>query len=187
MGALALAVVLPIFPPILRGDAHSGYRDWIWIVSGIAYVGFLGSHLILLRQLDADGEWAIVAIFGTFSTDTAAYLVGRAIGRTHITPKISPGKTLEGSLAGIAAGIGGVLLLNWITGLRAEAAHIIPLAILIPIVAEIGDLAESLLKRGVGVKDTGRLVPGHGGFLDRLDSVLFTAPLVYYFVIWVIL
>ena len=186
-GSLVLAVALTFLALILRGDVQAGLRDWLWVSGGLLYVGFLGSHLIFLRDLDDEGQWAIVAIFATFATDTAAYFCGRAFGRTHIVPAISPGKTLEGSLAGVAGGVAAVLFLNWVTGLRADAVDIIPLAFLLPLAAEIGDLAESLVKRGAGVKDAGQLVPGHGGFLDRLDSILFTVPLVYYFVIWVIL
>ncbi len=186
-GALVLSLALAFLALILLGDVASGLRDWLWIAGGILYVGYLGSHLVFLRQLDNGRDWAILAVFATFSTDTAAFFIGRAFGRTHIAPSISPGKTLEGSLAGLAAGVAAVLLLNWVTGLDAGAADIIPLALLLPVVAEIGDLAESLVKRGAGVKDAGGLVPGHGGLLDRLDSILFTAPLVYYFVIWVVL
>jgi len=186
-GALVLALFLTFLALILQGDVHTGLRDWLWGTGGLVYVGFLGSHLVLLRQLDDEGQWVMLAVFGTWATDTAAYFVGRALGRVHIAPAISPGKTLEGSLAGLAGGFASVLFLNWVTGLRVGAADIIPIALLLPIAAEIGDLAESLLKRGAGVKDTSALVPGHGGFLDRLDSILFTAPLVYYLVIWIIL
>jgi len=186
-GALVLSIAITFLALVVQGDVHTGLRDWLWVSGALLYVGFLGSHLVFLRDLDDGGDWAILAIFATFATDTAAYFVGRAIGRTHITPAISPGKTLEGSLAGLATGFAAVLFLNWVTGLRQDATDIIPLALLLPVAAEIGDLAESLVKRGAGVKDAGQLVPGHGGLLDRLDSVLFTAPLVYYFVIWVIL
>lgn len=186
-GALVLAVALTFLALILRSHLQTALSDWLWISGGLIYVGFLGSHLVFLRQLDDEGQWAILAIFATFTTDVTAYLFGRAFGRTHLTPNISPGKTLEGSLAGIGGGVAAVLFLNWVTGLRADAADIIPLAFLLPLAAEIGDLAESLLKRGAQVKDASELIPGHGGFLDRLDSILFTVPLVYYFVIWVIL
>lgn len=186
-GAFALGLVLLFLPPVLAGQAETGLRDWLWAAGALAYVGFLGSHLVFLRHLDEEGQWAMVAIFATFATDTAAYFVGRALGRTRIAPAVSPGKTLQGSLGGILGGAAGVLALNWLTGLRVDAAHILPLALLLPLAAELGDLAESLIKRGAGVKDAGQLVPGHGGLLDRLDSLLFTVPLVYYFVVWVIL
>ena len=185
-GALVLALAATFLLLVLRGDPQSGLRDWLWVIGGVTYVGFLGSHLVPLRDLDDDGHWVMLALFSTFVTDTFAFLVGRAFGRVHIAPRISPGKTLEGSLAGLAGGFAAVLLLNWATGLDVSAEEIIPLAILLPLAAEVGDLAESLIKRGSGVKDTSELVPGHGGFLDRLDSILFTTPLVYYFVIWAI-
>jgi len=185
-GAFALGIAGAFLLLILRGDADSGLRDWLWIIGGLAYVGFLGSHLILVRELDSDGDWAILAVFATFAADTMAYCVGRPFGRTHIIPSISPGKTLEGSLGGLAGGFVAVLALNWITGLDVDIVEILGLAALLPVVAMIGDLAESLIKRGGGVKDAGALVPGHGGLLDRLDSVLFTVPLVYYYAIWVV-
>ncbi len=186
-GALVLTLFLTFLILILQGDTEAGLRDWLWVTGGAVYVGFLGSHLVLLRHLDDGRQWVAIVILATWATDTAAYFVGRAIGRIHITPNISPNKTLEGSLAGLVGGFGAVLFLNWLTGLQADFADIIPIALLLPLVAQIGDLAESLLKRSVGVKDTGALIPGHGGFLDRLDSILFTAPLVYYLVRWVIL
>lgn len=184
--ALTLLVVLPFLPPILRGQTATGLRDWLWVLGGLLYVGFLGSHLVFLRDAPNGRDWVLLALFATFATDTSAYFVGRLIGRTKITPAISPGKTLEGSLGGFAAGVGAVLILNWALDAGA-GAEIIPLALLLPLTAQIGDLAESLIKRGAGVKDASRVIPGHGGFLDRLDSLLFTVPLVYYYLTWIIL
>lgn len=186
-GAFAASVAGVFIYLVLRADPQTGLRDWVWVISGVAYIGFLGSHLVLLRGLDDDGDWVVLAVFATFGADTAAYFVGRTVGRIRIAPAISPGKTLEGTAAGIVGGFASVIALNWVTGLDASAADIIPLGFLIPAGAVIGDLAESLVKRGVGVKDTSELIPGHGGFLDRIDAVLFTGPLVYYFVIWAIL
>ncbi len=184
--ALALLVVLPFLPLVLRGDAQTGLRDWLWALGGLMYVGFLGSHIVLLRDADNGRDWVLLALFATFATDTAAYFVGRLLGRTKITPSISPGKTLEGSLGGFAAGLATVLILNWALDAGA-GAEIIPLAFLLPALALLGDLAESLIKRGAGVKDASQVVPGHGGLLDRLDSLLFTIPLVYYYLTWLIL
>lgn len=186
-GAFAVSIAAVFLYLVLRADPKTGLRDWAWVVSGVAYIGFLGSHLVLLRGLDDGGGWVILAVFATFGADTAAYLAGRTIGRIHIAPAISPGKTLEGTVAGMVGGFGCVIALNWITGLDAGTADIIALGVLIPAAAVAGDLAESLIKRGAGVKDTSELIPGHGGFLDRIDAVLFTTPLVYYFVIWAIL
>jgi phosphatidate cytidylyltransferase len=185
-GTLALAVGAVFLLLILQGDPQSGLRDWLWAVGGVAYIGFLGAHLVLLRELTDDGEWVFVAVFATFAADTAAYFVGRTTGSRQITPRISPGKTLEGSVAAFVAGVPAVFGLMWLTGLDVDELELLPLAVLLPLVAMVGDLAESLIKRGAGVKDASELVPGHGGFLDRLDSLLFTVPLVYYFVIWVL-
>jgi phosphatidate cytidylyltransferase len=180
-GTLALAAVFPFLWLILRGDSEGALPDWLHTVSGVLYVGWLGSHLVLLRHLDNGRDWVYLAVFATFANDTSAYFVGRAIGRTRLVPRISPGKTVEGSLGGILFGALGVVLLNYALGLRLDVWPLIPLAVLVPVAAQLGDLAESLIKRGAGVKDAGVLVPGHGGFLDRLDSVLFTIPVVYYY------
>ena len=186
-GALAGLIAGVFLILILRQDAQTGLSDWLWIVGGLAYVGFLGAHLLLLRDLDDGREWVFVAVFSTFVADTAAYFVGRALGRRQIAPAVSPGKTVEGGIAGLVAGFGAVFIVVWVVGLDVDELKLLPLALLLPAVAVVGDLGESLIKRGAGVKDTSDLVPGHGGFLDRLDSVLFTTPLVYYFVIWVVL
>jgi phosphatidate cytidylyltransferase len=185
-GALAAAVAGVFLFHVLRGDPAQGLREWLWTVAGIAYVGFFGAHLVLLRDLPDGAEWVIVGVFGTFAADTFAYFAGRTLGRRRIAPAISPGKTVEGTLAGFAGGFVSVLLLNRVTGLDTGAPEIVALALLIPLFALIGDLSESLIKRGVGVKDTSEMIPGHGGFLDRMDAVLFTTPLVYYFVTWVL-
>lgn len=185
-GAFAAGIGVIFLYLVLRADARVGLRDWVWAVSGVAYVGYLGSHLIFLRSLDQGADWVLVAVFGTFGADTAAFLVGKAVGRVHIAPTISPGKTLEGTLAGLAGGVASVMVLKEATALDVAWRHLVPLSVLLPIAAVVGDLAESLVKRGAGVKDTSELIPGHGGFLDRIDAVLFTVPLVYYFVIWAV-
>ena len=185
-GALALAVTALFIPLILRGDPESGLRDWTWAVPGIAYVGFLGAHLVLLRELDDDGKWVFLAILGTWAADTFSYFAGRALGRHHPVPKISPGKTDEGFIAGYVGGFASIIVLDLVLDLPMSTTEAAALGLLFPAAAMIGDLAESLIKRGAHIKDTSELVPGHGGFLDRLDSILFTVPLVYYFVIWAV-
>ncbi len=186
-GALALAVVLPSLWIVARGQTETGLTDWLAVMGGVLYVGWLGSYLVPLRQLDEDGQWVFLAVFATFANDTAAYFVGTAVGRTPLARRISPGKTVEGSLGGLVFGAAAVPLLSFALGLDIDIAALIPLAILVPVAAQLGDLAESLLKRSTGVKDAGVLVPGHGGVLDRLDSLLFVVPMVYYYAIWVIL
>lgn len=179
-------VFVPLVWVTLRGDPDTALEDWLWTVGGLAYVGLLAAHIVLVRELPDGRDWVLLAIFGTFAVDTAAYVVGRAVGRRKLAPRISPGKTVEGTLGGLAGGFAAVILLNYFLGIRLEAALIIPLAAVLPVAAAIGDLAESILKRGMQVKDASQLIPGHGGLLDRLDSLLFTFPVVYYFVTWVV-
>jgi len=186
-GALALAAVLPSLWLIARGETERGLSEWLVVVGGVLYVGWLGSYLVPLRQLDNDGQWVFLAVFSAFANDTGAYFVGNAVGRTPLAPRISPSKTVEGSLGGLICGMAAVPLLSHALGLDIDVGPLIPLAVLAPVAAQLGDLAESLLKRSTGVKDAGVLVPGHGGVLDRLDSLLFVVPMVYYYALWVIL
>lgn len=180
------AIVIPLVWVTLFHPVEAGLDDWLWSLGSTLYVGFLGAHFQLLRDLGSKGDWVFLAVLGTYATDTAAYFVGRAVGRHRMAPRISPGKTWEGTAGGYAAGFGSVLLFNYYLGLRIEAALIVPLALLVPPAAILGDLAESMMKRGLHVKDTSHLIPGHGGIVDRMDSLLFTVPVVYYFATWVV-
>jgi phosphatidate cytidylyltransferase len=184
-GPLAAGVALAMTALIWRGAA--GVRGPLFALAGaLLYVGLLGAHLVLLRNLDGDGSWVFLPILATWATDTFAYAAGRTFGRRRIAPRISPGKTLEGTAAGLAGGLASVVVLAEVLGLPISFAEAALLGAILPAAAVLGDLAESSLKRGAGVKDTSELVPGHGGLLDRLDSLLFTVPLVYYFAIWVV-
>lgn len=176
LGSLAFAVA--------RRRTEGAATDWGRLLAGLLYVAWLGSFLILLRGLEHGRDLVFLAVLSTFSTDTFAYVVGRLTGRHLLAPEISPRKTVEGGIGGFGGGIAGVLVLNlWLdTGMTTEDA--LGLAFLLPLFATVGDLAESLLKRSLHVKDTSPLIPGHGGLLDRLDSVLFTSPLVYFWVTW---
>ncbi|HET7738150.1 MAG TPA: phosphatidate cytidylyltransferase, partial [Tepidiformaceae bacterium] len=146
------------------------------------YIGVLLSTLVLLRDGEDGRSWVFLAILATFAVDTGAYAVGRAIGRHKLAPKISPAKTWEGAVGGYIAGAAAVFGLNALLGLDVATAAILPLALLLPPAAMAGDLLESWMKRRMGVKDASGLLPGHGGFLDRLDSILLVTPLVYGFV-----
>ena len=162
-------------------------------IAGIFYVGFCFAHLILLRFL-ADtvvlttpvGNMTLGCAFlwimflGTWSSDTFAYFIGSFLGKHKLCPTISPKKTIEGFIGGLIGTIVVVTSLGWF--LSFPIFLMVALGASIAIVATIGDLAESVIKRYTGVKDSGRIIPGHGGVLDRFDSVMFTAPLVYYFI-----
>jgi phosphatidate cytidylyltransferase len=179
-------VLLPLVFVTLAGDPGTGLQRWLWAVGGVLYVGWLGSHLVLLREAVDGRDWVLLLLFTTFATDTSSYFVGHALGRRPLASRISPGKTIEGAIGGILFGLAAALLLNYFLGLRKEAALIVPVAVLLPLAAELGDLAESLLKRGMQVKDASPLIPGHGGLMDRLDSVLFTGVVLYYYLVWIL-
>ncbi len=147
------------------------------------YIGVLLSTIVLLRQLDFGREWVTLALLSTFAVDTGAYGTGKLIGRHRMAPSISPGKTWEGAIGGYLAGAGAVVGLDALFDPEVDLPRILVLAALLPVAAILGDLLESLMKRRMGVKDASGLLPGHGGFLDRLDSILFTVPVVYLFVL----
>ncbi len=155
------------------------WKVYSWCV---AYIGVLLSALVLLRDGGDGRSWVFLALLATFATDTGAYAVGRLIGRHKMAPKISPKKTWEGAVGGYIAGAGACIGLSQWFDLGVTVSTILPLALTLPIFAQVGDLLESWFKRRMEVKDASGLLPGHGGFLDRLDSVLFVAPLVYLFV-----
>jgi phosphatidate cytidylyltransferase len=182
---LTSAVVLSLIWLLFRPQKEGAFIGWTWTIAGILYVGWLLSHLVALRGLDDGRNWVFLALFAIFASDTAAFFVGRALGRHHLAPRISPGKTWEGTIAGFLGAIIVSLLFTMLLPISYWQA--ILLGFLVSLFGQLGDLAESLLKRNMGVKDSGKLLPGHGGALDRIDSVVFAGVVVYYYVIWAIL
>jgi len=185
---LTSALVLSLIWLVLRRQREAAFIGWAWTMAGILYIGWLLSYLVALRGLDDGRNWLLLALFATVGSDTAAFFVGRALGRHRLAPQISPGKTWEGFIGGILGAIVICLLFILIPALRLPIGYggAIILGLLVSIMGQLGDLVESLLKRNMGVKDSGRLMPGHGGILDRMDSVVFAGIVVYYYVIWVV-
>jgi phosphatidate cytidylyltransferase len=148
---------------------------------GICYVNWLLGYTFWLRDLEAGREWILLLVSVTWLGETAAYLVGSAVGRHKLAPAISPRKTVEGALAQLAASVLAALgaRLAFFPALSLEAAIVVGL--LLGVVGQAGDLLESALKRSVGTKDTGRIIPGHGGMLDRVDSLLVNTPVLFYY------
>jgi len=160
------------------------FRDFSWPSSlytlfGIMYAGVLPAHLILLRNGPAGFHWLLVVLLATWGTDTAAYFAGSRLGKNKLAPQISPNKTVEGALAGLAAAVLVAAVYGWTV--HWPLAKTLGLGLAIGLAAQLGDLSESSLKRFFGVKDSGHLIPGHGGVLDRFDSLFFAAPVAYYF------
>lgn len=147
---------------------------------GIAYVPGLLAHLVLLRGLAPDGlALTLLAVVGTWVTDSAAFFIGRAVGGRKLIPALSPGKTVAGAIGGWVSGFVAIALAG-VFWAALPLGRALLLAALIPVAAQLGDLFESGLKREADIKDTGALLPGHGGVLDRFDSLLLVVPLVYY-------
>src|ERR1044072_1065020 len=153
-------------------------------ILGVLYVPFLGSHLISLRTgFDQTLSAHLLSFFFLvlMGSDTGAYYVGRAFGKHKLAPSISPGKTWEGVAGGIIAALAMATLAHYWFFRDLPLKFGLPLAVVMTVIGILGDLAESALKRGAGAKDAAKILPGHGGLLDRLDSLLFNAPLIYYF------
>ena len=178
---LTSAVVLPLFWLLRHSQKDGAFTGWAWTMAGILYIGWLLSYFIALRGLDSGREWVFLAMFATFGSDTAAFFIGRVLGKHHLAPRISPGKTWEGAVGGVFGSIIVSLFLVHFFSLPLGYGWTILLGLLVSILGQLGDLVESLLKRNMGVKDSGKLIPGHGGFLDRIDSVVIAGIVVYYF------
>ena len=156
---------------------------------GLFYIAGLFSFLILIRELPQlanfdyrmGGKWMVFLYFSIWTCDTFAYFVGRAMGKHKLAPVISPRKTVEGAMAGVF----GTILAAWVSQASFlnsfSFSELLPIALIVGIIGQIGDLVESLLKRAAGVKDSSGIIPGHGGVLDRFDSLIFVAPWVYYY------
>lgn len=166
-----------------RAGGTAGRRIAVGLAAG--YFGLVLAHAPALRAREAGLDWVLIALLTTFATDTGAYFIGRAFGTHRLAPRISPNKTWEGVFGGI---LGAVVIATVLVAILEPGAALwagIPLGLLVAVVGTIGDLAESALKRITGVKDSGVLLPGHGGILDRLDSLAPNLAVVYWFSLWV--
>ena len=181
----ALGVFIRQFPQKLN---PAGIETMAVTLFGLIYVAWLGNFITRINFVNANGRYFVMLlVVVTKFTDMGAYMIGSTLGRHKMIPRISPKKTWEGTIGGIAFAVGGaVMCLYWPHKLSApilasgmNLTHALVLGLLLGVAAVIGDLAESLIKREAGVKDSSSILPGHGGALDMLDSFLFTAPLLY--------
>jgi phosphatidate cytidylyltransferase len=129
-------------------------------------------------------EWMLILLAAVWVGDTAAMLAGKTFGRTLFSPRISPKKTNEGAIAGLLGGLGAAFVLQHFLFTDLPRLHVLAASVLIGVFAQLGDLAESLLKRAAETKDSSHLIPGHGGVLDRVDSLLFAFPVLYVYLLW---
>jgi phosphatidate cytidylyltransferase len=206
--AVVLAVFVFLAAGMLRGKLATGLPAAATSVFALAYIAIPLAMLVQLRGMWVTAVpgalWVVYLLVVVWVGDTFAYYVGRAVGRHKLAPRISPGKTWEGTIASfvgsiaagtlvmskvyaISRGLAGIGLLAPAQTYRAfvepELGPVIVLSAGINIAAQLGDLAESLIKRGAGVKDSGALLPGHGGMLDRIDALLFAAPVLWYYAV----
>ena len=185
---IAFATLVFVGVPWLMARRRKGGRlaSMSFGILGPVYVGFLLSHGLALRELDGGADyardWLLCAVLVAFATDTGAFLTGRAVGRHRMAPRISPGKTWEGAFGGFSCAVGVAAALGALLNLGVPVWQSALVGAAIGIVAQVGDLTESRIKRAAGVEDAGSILPGHGGLLDRLDSIVFTLPVVYYLV-----
>lgn len=178
---LAASVALPVLFALTLLQRRPSVVGMALTLLGIYWIGFGLAHAVLLRELPHGEGIVIDVLVGTFLGDTGAYLGGRLFGRRPLAPSISPNKTVEGLVIGMAFTVLGV----WFAGRYQDwlpGSHALVLGLGVAVFAPIGDLFESFVKRQAGAKDTGTLLGAHGGVLDRLDAVLFTAVVGYY--IW---
>lgn len=167
-----------------RGQERSA-TNFAVTLGGVFYIGWVGAYLISLRNLESGMWWLMVSVFPVIIADAGAYFIGRAFGRHRFSRRISPAKTVEGYIGGIVTGTGLITLLSLLFagwGSPVETWQAAVAGFVISAVAPLGDLAESLFKREAGVKDSSNLIPGHGGFFDRVDSWLWAGIIGFYLV-----
>lgn len=152
-------------------------------VLGVVYIAFPMSHLVLLRDLEKGNVWIIFLFLIIIANDSFAYYMGRRFGRRKLSPAVSPNKTMEGAVSGLIGGIIIAAVFQQIFLTKVSLGEAVLLAIFMGITGQLSDLFESLIKRSADVKDSGSLLPGHGGILDRIDSLIFPIPALYYYLI----
>ncbi len=149
---------------------------------GTVYLGFLCAHLVLLRYHPQGAAWLIIGTAITAGSDTGAYFVGRKFGKHKLCPNVSPNKTIEGAIGGVVVGVAAAAAFAVYVLPQVKWPFLLASAAVLCLVGIVGDLTESVIKRGTGTKDSGRCLAGHGGILDRVDSLLLVGPFLYYFV-----
>lgn len=193
----ALGLIFSLTYELLPRHREAVLTNWALTFAGACYVGGLLSYYIQLRDLGAPlqpallgflqvppgAAWVYMVLAITWMQDSAAYFAGRSFGRHKMSPYISPNKTWEGAAGGLVGAVAAAGLAAWLLGLPIALPGALLLGAVGGVIGPFGDLVESLIKRQVGVKDAGNLIPGHGGILDRMDSMLFTAPALYYLIL----
>lgn len=181
----ALVVAGLVWVLFTRADFERGLSDLGIGVLGALYVGLLLPHFVWLRGLDHGPAWVTFVLCIAMAGDSGGYFVGRALGRHKLMPRVSPGKTVEGAVGILVGSVVGALIgqlgLAWFVAWPLQIPEVVGLALVMGTLGQLGDLSESMLKRTFGAKESGWIFPGHGGVLDRIDSLLFPVTFVYYY------
>ncbi|GAB6905999.1 Phosphatidate cytidylyltransferase [Desulfosarcina cetonica] len=176
--AVDLVVVAGLTLPLFKTDSQAPFLVAKQVL-GLVYIPVSLAFLMLLREDTAGARWIFLLLVTVAAGDTGAFYTGTYLGRNKLCPWVSPKKTIEGSLGGLTANIGVALVFKWFFLPALAILPTVLFALVIGIAGQVGDLFASEFKRWAGIKDSGRLLPGHGGFLDRLDALLFATPLAY--------
>jgi len=186
IAALAFCILLTFIIFIVTvKDAEFDILSVVKVIFGMMYIPFLLSHFVLVRSLENGEKWVIFILFIAFAGDTAALYAGKYFGKKKLCPHISPGKTVEGLIGLLAGSIIFCLIYSYFVFPKISFLHVIVMALVGGLIGQLGDLAESAIKRKYGLKDASAILPGHGGLLDRMDCLLFIAPFIYYYLIFV--
>jgi phosphatidate cytidylyltransferase len=183
-GLLVTVAALLSIPVLMQTPLRDSVRDAATVLTGMLYIGLTLSYLVSVRLLPQGELLVFFLLLVTWAADTAAYYVGTLCGRRPLAPRISPKKTVEGLIGGLVGATIIAYAARWSFMPEFSGMDTLALAVFLTFAGLWGDLVESAFKRSVGVKDSGGLLPGHGGMLDRLDSLLFTAPAFYYYVVF---
>jgi len=178
--ALSVSAVVALITGLLAvPDTNRGARAGAWMVMGLVYLPILFGMLSAVRRMEDGVAWIFVCLALAWAADTGAYFAGRAFGKTPLFPRVSPKKTWEGAVGGAIAVVLVVGIIKVVALPHMGWGHVIALGLIGDFAGVVGDLVESAFKRASDVKDSGNILPGHGGILDRVDSLLFTAPVTY--------
>jgi len=182
IGLIVLGALLGFL--FLKADIREALTGVSVLVFGVFYVAWPLGHLISLRTAFNGQNLILFILVVTYGVDTGAYYVGRLLGRKKLSPVVSPGKTVEGAVGGVVAAVGAAFLGRWLFMKGLTTGNTVLTGLIFGVISQLGDLSESLLKRSAGVKDSGSIIPGHGGMLDRVDSLIFTIPAFYYYILY---
>ncbi len=183
-GVIFLALLVLSFRSLFKNEELPVRLEYLQrSLFGVLYVGFTIAHFVLLRSTEEWKQWVFVILITVYFGDTAAYFTGSSLGKRKLAEKLSPNKTIEGAIGGLLGSLLGIYLCKFLFFASLTNTQALLVGIVLALSGQMGDLVESFIKRIYGVKDSGNLLPGHGGILDRIDSILFAVPVGYYLAI----